>query len=930
MPAAAIAIPFIAGATGISAAIGTAAAGLIGATIGTAAATAIGTGIVAGGITALRGGDVGDVLKSAVLGGVGSYAGGALASSIGGSAGAAAGVAVQNAALTYNETGSLQASLASALTAGLGSYLTPIIGQYAGDALGIADAGIRSTIGSAVLAGGITAARGGTVSDILTTAATGALANQLGQFASNIIGANLITNPAVTQESFEDALFAGADAAQLRASFPNMSEQAIRDTLIASGLNPDVATTAAAAALSGSTAEQIAAKLSNDFGGMTYEGKPTLYVNGGNGAYNSVVGGASPEMLERVQRLEDGDLLTTRAQQTADYLRNQGQIGNAMREPLLQDLISTGADRSVAQYVVDSIVAGTPLGDITSGIIQFYPTANYIPVNNATYGSGITGERPAWAPPNYQQTTLPSGTQVYARPDMAELEYYAADAQQMAQQGLGQEQIRQILVQSGMSEIAAIHMSNQAANLATYNVSPSYLNQTLNDIASQLQEQNVPILQRDVVAPTPVAPAPAPAQPAGTRSWNPISSGRAGTEQGYITQDAAGRDVWTSDDGTLQYQRGADGRWDRTPVFDLSAQAQPSQTSPTPAPGGNVTEAEFIAADAAQLAAQTGNNAAAVQQNLQYAGVDPAIAAQAANMAVSGATADQIAQAIAADVNPTAPAPTPAPAPEQPSLGSGITAPPADQGYGLINEPVVPPGYQPGDLGSGITAPTYPSVPGMGGGQGITVPGVSPEAPAPLTPTAPTQPGGTPAQIGGDLAANLLPPIVEPPPTPQAPNYGTFTPSSPDPSWSLPLQYPGMNPGLVGAGIRPAYQTTSPVQAQYYWGRQPYFATPQDMANYNQTAMPQQPWGIQQGYFEQPLPLPQIPVYGENMFVQPQPQQFAAPATYAPSLQPMPQQMMAPMMMTAPISPQMIPNSPYVYNIAPTASQYSVPGASPV
>jgi len=77
-------IPILA-VTGASAAIGTAAAAAIGlGTIGAVAATAIGTGIVAGGLTALEGGDLSDVLESAVVGGVTTYVGGSIGELIGG------------------------------------------------------------------------------------------------------------------------------------------------------------------------------------------------------------------------------------------------------------------------------------------------------------------------------------------------------------------------------------------------------------------------------------------------------------------------------------------------------------------------------------------------------------------------------------------------------------------------------------------------------------------------------------------------------------------------------------------------------------------------------------------------------------------------------------------------------------------------------
>lgn len=58
-------------------------------------------------------------------------------------------------------------------------------------------------------------------------------------------------------------------------------------------------------------------------------------------------------------------------------------------------------------------------------------------------------------------------------------------------------------------------------------------------------------------------------------------------------------------------------------------------------------DAQFIAADAAQLAAQTGNNAAAIQQNLIAAGVDPIVAATAADAAALGLTGSELITTIA-------------------------------------------------------------------------------------------------------------------------------------------------------------------------------------------------------------------------------------------------------------------------------------------
>ena len=86
------AVPLVLAVTGASAAVGAAAATAIGlGTVSAIAATAIGTGIVAGGMAAVQGGDVSDVLESAVKGGVTSFVGGTVAGAVGGAVSEATG-----------------------------------------------------------------------------------------------------------------------------------------------------------------------------------------------------------------------------------------------------------------------------------------------------------------------------------------------------------------------------------------------------------------------------------------------------------------------------------------------------------------------------------------------------------------------------------------------------------------------------------------------------------------------------------------------------------------------------------------------------------------------------------------------------------------------------------------------------------------------
>jgi hypothetical protein len=95
-------VPIILGlatATGVTAAVGAGVAAAVGlGTVGTIAATAIGAGVISGAITAVQGGDAGDVLKSAVLGGATSFIGGTIGEAVFGAAGSGVSQAALDAA----------------------------------------------------------------------------------------------------------------------------------------------------------------------------------------------------------------------------------------------------------------------------------------------------------------------------------------------------------------------------------------------------------------------------------------------------------------------------------------------------------------------------------------------------------------------------------------------------------------------------------------------------------------------------------------------------------------------------------------------------------------------------------------------------------------------------------------------------------------
>jgi hypothetical protein len=159
------AVPIIAAVTGASAVIGAGAAAAIGlGTVGAVAATAIGTGIVAGGMTALNGGDVGDVLESAIKGGATSYIGGTVAPAVAdvvteATGSTIAGNVIGNVAATAVTGGDEEAILKSGLLGGINSGIDQLKDQIKSDAFDNArtESGLagQTSVTDAELAGNI-------------------------------------------------------------------------------------------------------------------------------------------------------------------------------------------------------------------------------------------------------------------------------------------------------------------------------------------------------------------------------------------------------------------------------------------------------------------------------------------------------------------------------------------------------------------------------------------------------------------------------------------------------------------------------------------------------------------------------------------------------------------------------------------------------
>jgi len=108
------------------------------------------------------------------------------------------------------------------------------------------------------------------------------------------------------------------------------------------------------------------------------------------------------------------------------------------------------------------------------------------------------------------------------------------------------------------------------------------------------------------------------------------------------------------------------------------------------------------------------------------------------------------------------------------------------------------------------------------------------------------------ATIAKWVAAGLIASAVLAPPAVPATSTRVYNPAQP--GEYIPLVKGGLNPGFISA--TPYYQTTSPVQAQYYWGAHNYSPAGVNLYNTPVAAAPVTPWGIQQG--PSPLNIQQV------------------------------------------------------------------------
>lgn len=371
------------------------------------------------------------IFAPAVLPAIGGFVTGGLAS---GAVAGAVGAAVVSGGITAISGGSVKDVLKSAALTGLGSYLTPIVGKYVGGAVGVTSASLQNVLGSGVVAGGFAALRGGSVGQILTAAATGAAGTYLGQIAHEAINGTStglkVTNTKATQQAFEDASFAAADAKQL--ADQGISKNQIVDILKASGLSANAANQAATSAVAGASAADIAVKLTNAAGSAK-----ALYTDGQTGVQNSLIGGGNTEALTKVQHLEDAKMIAADAKNLRDLGLNSAQIQ--------QNLEAAGVPKDVAAYAARS--AGSSSLE-SSLITQYANKGTELFTDAVTQGTTV---RNVGAEPT---------SDVASR--MGDLQDIAADARQLRAQGLSNTAIKDSLIASGVDRSVATVAANNS------------------------------------------------------------------------------------------------------------------------------------------------------------------------------------------------------------------------------------------------------------------------------------------------------------------------------------------------------------------------------------------------------------------------------------------------------------------------------------
>ncbi|CAB4165892.1 hypothetical protein UFOVP841_6 [uncultured Caudovirales phage] len=279
------------------------------------------------------------------------------------------GAAALSAGVTLASGGSLKEVLTSAALAGATTFITPIVGNAISSAVtkttGFAiSQGVSSAIGSAAVSGGIAAARGGSLKQVLAAAASGAASNYLTNLASNAV--NMINSATASGDISAVNQKAFDDAIYLASDAAQLkaaglTEAQIASTLTGTGVNPNVASTVANGVARGFSPETVAFN--------TAASNPTggIYVSGKSGATQSITAGNNLQLL---QRAEDALMIAT----DAAGLRAQGLSTAQIKE----NLMATGVSETVAQSAANN-----------SGRLDVNNLANTLQTSFATPGTNL-------------------------------------------------------------------------------------------------------------------------------------------------------------------------------------------------------------------------------------------------------------------------------------------------------------------------------------------------------------------------------------------------------------------------------------------------------------------------------------------------------------------------------------------------------------
>ena len=249
----------------------------------------------------------------------------------------ALGAAALSAGVTWAQGGNLKDILSSAALAGADVFLSPMLGR-ALTTKGASEL-VQSMVGSAAFGAGYTALRGGNVNQMLAAAGTGAAGAYLGNLAVKAIDKmnNLMasgrTGATITQKGATDAVFAAADAANMKAA--GFSQQQISQALSNTGLDATTSDYISNAVMRGMDADTIAANVA--------AGRPTgSYAKDVDANTVSITAGNNADVI---QRISDANFVAS----DAVKLKQQGL---SMQE-IADNLMASGVDKNVATTVAN-------------------------------------------------------------------------------------------------------------------------------------------------------------------------------------------------------------------------------------------------------------------------------------------------------------------------------------------------------------------------------------------------------------------------------------------------------------------------------------------------------------------------------------------------------------------------------------------------